>query len=599
MMGFDKFIWFIGVVEYNDDPTHNGRVKVRAFNVHPPKGEDVPTKHLPWATVINGSFGVTQTIPSVGDWVIGFFIDGADCQHPMIIGSLPGTNLGIPGGTGLPDSDDYLPPEYIKNIGRPPLNSYIGAEDGEFTSAGIQAGSQKNGINTAVFDDDGDRVTFDEPNILTPEKNFDSRVLQSKEGNSVIVLSETDDGDGSTILISHSSGSAVQIDANGTIFVKSFGDTYNSTEGFEFNRIDKDSHSNIGGDWSIKVEGGSGRIEIQGDLDISCNNFNVDARASANIFAGNAVNISGGKVGLTASADDINIGALNQIKLQTVGIPGLKSGNIVLKAPLGDLNLDSFAVNMLSHSYIGITAFGLPDILALPPVGTPNILVPPPPKLPFSGIEINTPTYVNVTTGLRINLQTLGIVTSSAGIATTIQSGVSSSLIGGASANVTSAGSATLFGGVKANVTGLASASMFSAGKATVTGIANATVFSVGKAQLTGVAVADVFGGGKASVTALGVASLNASGVAFIGGALTLLGTKGPKARPGRPSFPGLPALPTLPMIPWPAFVNLAEFAALVIPSDLDAVRPFTGWKAGNRIGVPQGSIITSRAPAK
>ena len=598
MMGFDKFIWFIGVVEDNDDPTHNGRVRVRAFNVHPPKGEDVPTRHLPWATVINNSYGASQVIPSVGEWVIGFFIDGNDCQHPMLIGSLPGTNLGLPGATGLPDADEYLPPEYIKNIGKPPLSPYMGAEDGELTASPAQATAQKNGIKTAIYKNakSDEYVRFSEPNILTPEKNYDSRVFQSKEGNNVIVLNESEDGDGSTILISHSSGSAVQIDANGTIFIKSFGDKYNSSEGFEFNRIDKDSHTNVGGDWSLMVEGGSGRIEIQGDLDISCNNFNVDARASANIFAGNAINLSGGKVGLTALADDVNIGALNQIKIQTVGIPGLKSGNIIIKAPLGDLNIDSYALNMFSHSYIGITSLGLPDILALPPLGTPNILIPPPPKL-ISGIEINTPTYLNVWTGLRTTFQTLGQFASTAIVSSVMQSPGSASMIGGVSANVTGGASATVFS-ASTNVTGVGSLSLFSAGRASLTGVGSASVFAAGKASLTGAGVAHVFGGGVASVTGGGSASLN-GGVAFVGGGATLLGTSGPRATPGTPGTPGLPAVPAIPQIPIPAYVNLAEFAALVVPDPekLDPIRPFTGYKADNRLGVVQPINITSRSP--
>ena len=33
-MGISNPMWFVGVVENNDDPTKQGRVQVRAFGVH-------------------------------------------------------------------------------------------------------------------------------------------------------------------------------------------------------------------------------------------------------------------------------------------------------------------------------------------------------------------------------------------------------------------------------------------------------------------------------------------------------------------------------------------------------------------------------------
>ena len=33
-----------------------------------------------------------QCIPDEGEWVLGFYADGRDAQHPMLVGSIPGSN---------------------------------------------------------------------------------------------------------------------------------------------------------------------------------------------------------------------------------------------------------------------------------------------------------------------------------------------------------------------------------------------------------------------------------------------------------------------------------------------------------------------------
>lgn len=43
---------FYGVVEDNDDPLKQGRVRVRAFGFHNEDRTELPTLSLPWATVL-------------------------------------------------------------------------------------------------------------------------------------------------------------------------------------------------------------------------------------------------------------------------------------------------------------------------------------------------------------------------------------------------------------------------------------------------------------------------------------------------------------------------------------------------------------------
>lgn len=90
-IGQDGFIWWIGVVEDIDDPLTLGRCKVRCFGYHAPKKMNlVPTSDLPWALAIHPlNTPNLYAHPNVGDWVIGFFLDGPAAQEPAIFGYLP------------------------------------------------------------------------------------------------------------------------------------------------------------------------------------------------------------------------------------------------------------------------------------------------------------------------------------------------------------------------------------------------------------------------------------------------------------------------------------------------------------------------------
>jgi hypothetical protein len=99
----DKFKWFVGVVKEKDD---FNRVRVRVYGIHRMDDiTDVSDEDLPWATVLlpatSGETGSTNGTINLdtGDWVVGFFADGDDCQQPIVIGVV---------GKGK-DSDNYSP----------------------------------------------------------------------------------------------------------------------------------------------------------------------------------------------------------------------------------------------------------------------------------------------------------------------------------------------------------------------------------------------------------------------------------------------------------------------------------------------------------
>lgn len=96
----DDSRWFFGYVVNSIPPDGlEGRVKVRVIGVHTQDVSDIPEKDLPWAQVITpttegGSSGIGK-IPQLvkGAFVFGVFMDGKTSQIPLILGSLPHTEL--------------------------------------------------------------------------------------------------------------------------------------------------------------------------------------------------------------------------------------------------------------------------------------------------------------------------------------------------------------------------------------------------------------------------------------------------------------------------------------------------------------------------
>lgn len=110
-LGEEGFVWFVGVVEGRDDPLKLGRLKVRIYNINSASKTKTSTEELPWATVMSpitgGVYNKIGTAPvglQIGTTVIGFFMDGNDNNHPVIMGAI----AGIPGN--VQDNHD-VPPE--------------------------------------------------------------------------------------------------------------------------------------------------------------------------------------------------------------------------------------------------------------------------------------------------------------------------------------------------------------------------------------------------------------------------------------------------------------------------------------------------------
>jgi len=90
-IGKDGFVWFVGVVEDRADPLGLGRCRLRIFGWHTDNTSELPTTDLPWALPmypINNSKAFSA--PRLGEWVVGFFMDVASGQSPVMMGIIPG-----------------------------------------------------------------------------------------------------------------------------------------------------------------------------------------------------------------------------------------------------------------------------------------------------------------------------------------------------------------------------------------------------------------------------------------------------------------------------------------------------------------------------
>ena len=113
-----NMVWFQGVVEDRNDPLQLGRVKIRCIGYHTDDKRELPTEELPWATPIQpitsaamSGIGTTPIGPVEGSFVVGFFRDGAEAEHPVFFGTIGGLQTGqsLPPQSGFQDPNGNYP----------------------------------------------------------------------------------------------------------------------------------------------------------------------------------------------------------------------------------------------------------------------------------------------------------------------------------------------------------------------------------------------------------------------------------------------------------------------------------------------------------
>ena len=213
---FKPFTGIIEQVDDNDvDPLKLGRVRVRAHGYHSQDTAEVPTDTLPWAHVTYND-SKRMSVPTNGEWVIGFFLDGDEAQKPIIIGTIPGID-GV----------------------EPSTSKWTRNDDGADT--GVKNASQYTKKTTQHKGTD----------ITEPENGYGTvyphnKVVETSSGH-LIEIDDTPDKE--RIHIYHKSGSFSEFHQDGTRVDKTEKDKYTITLGNEYIAV-------TGGDY--KIEGGGG-----------------------------------------------------------------------------------------------------------------------------------------------------------------------------------------------------------------------------------------------------------------------------------------------------------------------------------------------------
>ena len=213
---FKPFTGIIEQVDDNDvDPLKLGRVRVRAHGYHSQDIAEVPTDTLPWAHVTYND-SKRMSVPTNGEWVIGFFLDGDEAQKPIIIGTIPGID-GV----------------------EPSTSKWTRNDDGADT--GVKNAPQYTKKTTQHKGTD----------ITEPENGYGTvyphnKVVETSSGH-LIEIDDTPDKE--RIHIYHKSGSFSEFHQDGTRVDKTEKDKYTITLGNEYIAV-------TGGDY--KIEGGGG-----------------------------------------------------------------------------------------------------------------------------------------------------------------------------------------------------------------------------------------------------------------------------------------------------------------------------------------------------
>jgi len=225
-LGQEGLFWFIGVVEDREDPKKLGRVKARIYDIHTPNKALMPTAELPWATIMmppyypsHDKVGLSPNGLTVGSTVLGFFMDGNDCNQPIIMGTIH----------GIPENNEQKhdvpePAREINNISK------------DYDSMEPQSAY-------------GARYPF-------------NKVLRTEKGHVV----EIDDTPGKErIHIFHNSGTYTEINSEGRKVEKTTGDHFEIVLGNQTIHILGNVNMKVDGNVDVKVDG-TYTVESSGNM---------------------------------------------------------------------------------------------------------------------------------------------------------------------------------------------------------------------------------------------------------------------------------------------------------------------------------------------
>jgi len=324
-MGKNGFIWFVGVVEDRADPKNLGRLRVRCLGYHTEKLDQLETKDLPWAHVMNpitsatvSGLGQSPLGAVEGTWVVGFFQDGADAQMPIIIGTLPGIPSELPDTESKKGFMDAVNGAYPKYKEETDVNRLaVADENNPHSSLTIRKADRTTSMGRADFNevqafmseldnqtipgDDG--TQFNEPEIPYSATYPYNHVYESEGGH----IREMDDTKGAErIHERHASGTGYEIHPDGSKVTRVKKDNYDLTTG--------DNYAHIKGNHSTTVDGGI-RVFVNADGSTDDQNYTIEVGNNANVN----IQVNKGNVNVVTTEGDINMKSGRNINMETLG----------------------------------------------------------------------------------------------------------------------------------------------------------------------------------------------------------------------------------------------------------------------------------------
>ena len=353
-VGIKDPLFFIGVIEDNDDPRKEGRCKVRAFGVHG-TNKDIAPEDLPWAIVVQGDYN-PNTIPKLNSWVFGMFLDGRGAQQPMVLGLIPTqmTEIMNPEVTGwgvIPKSQGEKTAEGSapEDIGQPQNHRLARGEYIDETCV-----TDQNTLRTRDVKIGGtERVWSEPPSAYDAEYGF-NRIIHA--GKNSIEIDSTPGAE--RIMVYHKSGSFVQIDNKGVKTDKTISDKY------EVN--DRNQHVSVGGMSTVTIMGNSyvyvkgNKIEeIEGDLQqLVHGNHLLSVGQQSTIQAGNQVQIRGADVKMEANIGTMSIRAEKELQTEA-GIGWYAKAPFVWAEATQNMNVKANNMNLFAETEMNIKSADL------------------------------------------------------------------------------------------------------------------------------------------------------------------------------------------------------------------------------------------------
>ena len=292
-IGKEGFIWFVGVVEDRMDPDMLGRVRVRCFGWHTDNKEEIPTESLPWSQPVHTPNATNVAhAPKEGDWVFGFFMDGDNCQMPVVVGVLSGYPVNAPDSTvGFNDPNGTYP----IRINESTLNRLSrGRKDGTVIE------TRERNLKTGVKQIEG---SWDEPApTFAPTYPFNA-AHESESGHAF----ELDDTEGQErVHLAHKNGSHIEFKPDGTVTFKAIKDRYSVVLGTDYISVDGDCNITVGGNCNLKV---------MGKFNVEASEINMAASGAIRMKAGGALKQEGNTVDIK-SQGVMKVGAGGKLNLK-------------------------------------------------------------------------------------------------------------------------------------------------------------------------------------------------------------------------------------------------------------------------------------------